>query len=147
MQMIKSFLVSMFAVLLFALGAVGSWFYLQMESKDSAEEETQPIYIVGRGTRRGPCTQARDQCVACDRSRPRVGCRRNVSADNGDAGEARAAASIRRATTRAQASGSRLQTPIRGPHIAKSRGCWGKFATSCPAPRDSSKRSRSRLTT
>lgn len=42
MQMIKSFLISMFAVLLFALGAVGSWFYLQMESED-AEDEVQPM--------------------------------------------------------------------------------------------------------
>ena len=38
--MIKTFLYSMFAVFLFALGAAGSWFYLQMEGDD--DDETKP---------------------------------------------------------------------------------------------------------
>lgn len=39
MKMIKSFLISMFAVFLFALGAAGSWFYLSMDKKDEGTDE------------------------------------------------------------------------------------------------------------
>lgn len=54
MQMLKSFLISMFAILLFALGAVGSWFYLQMETKQDASEEAPPISNLVDHTRADP---------------------------------------------------------------------------------------------
>ena len=38
--MVKSFLVSMFTILLFSLGATVSWFYLQMAEK--TDEEAEP---------------------------------------------------------------------------------------------------------
>ena len=40
--MIKSFLVSMFAVMLFALGATGAWFYMKLERERLAAEESLP---------------------------------------------------------------------------------------------------------
>ena len=39
MSMIRNFLVSMFAILLFTLGAAGAWFYMQMAEQQQQEEE------------------------------------------------------------------------------------------------------------
>lgn len=47
--MFKSFLISMFAILLFTLGGAAAWFYVQMVEEESPDEDSivQPLQAVG----------------------------------------------------------------------------------------------------
>ena len=46
--MFKSFLISMFAVFLFALGAAGAWFYLQMENTPDLDAQSQEVQNIAK---------------------------------------------------------------------------------------------------
>lgn len=43
--MVKSFLVSMFAILVFTLGAAGAWFYMQMQLEAGSDDEGVPVAV------------------------------------------------------------------------------------------------------
>lgn len=46
--MFRSFLISMFAILLFALGATGAWFYLQLEKSMESEDDSLPRAVAAQ---------------------------------------------------------------------------------------------------